>query len=175
MKKESVFAGTQAEEEKLNQAVERIKNTAGENCNILHQVMFEAQKIYGYLPLEVQEIIAGELGLRLKDVYEAATFYSEFSLVPRGRYHIIACDGTACHMNGSESILEILKEKLDIETGECTQDRMFSLETVHCMGSCGVSPAVRVNDKVFGRMNADKISKLIDDCTLKEKENEEPV
>ena len=120
-----------------------------------------AQDMYGYLPYEVQKIIAEELDVTLSDVYGVATFYSQFSLYPKGKYQIGICLGTACYVNGSGEIYDKLRNILGIESGECTQDRLFSLDATRCVGCCGMAPVMTVNGEVYGKVKADDVENII--------------
>ena len=118
----------------------------------LIQVLKKAQEIYGYLPLEVQIAVAEGLGVPLEEVYGVTTFYSFFSLKPKGKYRISVCLGTACYVKGSGEIFKKLSEKLGIESGGCTPDFKFSLDACRCVGSCGLAPVMMINDDVYGRL-----------------------
>ena len=128
----------------------------------LIQVLHMAQGIYGYLPLEVQKVIADALDISLAEVSGVVTFYSFFSTQPRGEHTIRVCLGTACYVRGGKKIVERLKELLDVEIGETTADRRFTFEVARCIGACGLAPVVTVNDEVFGKLNADDVDGIID-------------
>ena len=142
------FAGTPEQEAQL-------KAVIAENCSDksnLMVVMQKAQDIYGYLPIEVQQMIADGMGVPLEKVYGVATFYAQFALSPKGKFNISVCLGTACYVKGSGDILEELKQKLGIDVGECTPDRKFSLEACRCIGACGRAPVLTVGEDVHGRL-----------------------
>ena len=142
------FAGTPEQEAQL-------KAVIAENCidkSNLMVVMQKAQDIYGYLPIEVQQMIADGMGVPLEKVYGVATFYAQFALSPKGKFNISVCLGTACYVKGSGDILEELKQKLGIDVGECTPDRKFSLEACRCIGACGLAPVLTVGEDVHGRL-----------------------
>ena len=147
------FKGTAEQEAQL-------KAVIAENChdkiNVM-VVMQKAQDIYGYLPIEVQEMIAEGMGVPLEKVYGVSTFYAQFALSPKGQYNISVCLGTACYVKGSGDVLEKLKEKLGIDVGECTADEKFSLEACRCIGACGLAPVLTVNDEVYGRLVVDDV------------------
>ena len=125
-------------------------------------IMQDIQKIYHYLPQEVLTYIAGELGLSEAKVYGVATFYENFSLEPKGKYVIKVCDGTACHVRKSIPILEGLYKELGLgKKKHTTDDQLFTVETVSCLGACGLAPAVMVNDEVHPKMTPEKMSELI--------------
>ena len=115
----------------------------------------KAQEIYGYLPIEVQKIVAEGVGRPLEEVYGVSTFYAQFSLSPKGKYKIAVCLGTACYVKGSGKILEHLEDKLGIKNGECTEDGEFSLEASRCIGACGLAPVFTINEDVYGRVKED--------------------
>ena len=151
------FKGTQEQEEKLYAVINKHKGTQGALIPILH----EAQEIYGYLPIEVQKIIADELGMSLTEVYGVVTFYAQFSLYPKGEYAIGVCLGTACYVKGSGNILEAIKKQLNVEVGKCTDDGRFSLEATRCIGACGLAPVITVNDEVYGKLVADDVPGIL--------------
>lgn len=121
-----------------------------------------AQELYGYLPYEVQMIVADELGITLADVYGVVTFYSQFSLFPKGKYRIGICLGTACYVKGSGDIYDKLKELLGVESGQCTADRKFSLDATRCVGCCGLAPVMTVNDDVYGKITPDDVAGILE-------------
>ncbi len=158
MKKNTLpFNGTKEQEEQLRSVIESYKNTEGATIPILHK----AQEIYGYLPIEVQTIIAEELNVPLAEIYGIVTFYAQFSLNPKGRYEIGVCLGTACYVKGSGDILEKIKSILGIDVGECTPDGRFSLVATRCIGACGLAPVITVNEDVYGRLVPDDVADIL--------------
>ena len=151
------FNGTPEQEAQLHQAIENLRNEKG--C--LMPIMQEAQAIYGYLPIEVQTIIANDLDISVEEVYGVSTFYSMFNLSPKGEYAISVCLGTACYVKGSQDVLDKIVSELGIEPGSCTPDRKFSLEACRCIGACGLAPVMTVNDDVYGRLTADEIPGIL--------------
>lgn len=151
------FQGTKQQEEELIAVIESLKGDPG----ALMPVMQKAQEIYGYLPIEVQTIIAEHLNIPLEKVYGVATFYAQFTLCPKGKYRISVCMGTACYVKGSGDLLERLKERLGIGVGEITADGKFSLDDCRCIGACGLAPVLTVNDDVYGRLTADDIDSIL--------------
>ena len=151
------FNGTKEQEEQLMAVIESHKDQEGAVIPVLH----EAQGIYGYLPIEVQTMIAEGLNVPLAEIYGIVTFYTQFSLNPKGKYHIGVCLGTACYVKGSGDILEKIKEILGIEVGECTPDGLFSIEATRCIGACGLAPVLTVNDDVYGRLVVDDVADII--------------
>lgn len=138
--------------------IEEYKDREGSLIQILHM----AQGIYGYLPLELQQFIAEKLDKPLSEIYGVATFYSFFSIKPRGENTIRVCLGTACYVRGGKKIVERLREILGIEIGDTTQDGKFTLEVMRCIGACGLAPAMTINDKVYKQVNPDKLQKIIE-------------
>ncbi|MBQ9757994.1 MAG: NAD(P)H-dependent oxidoreductase subunit E [Clostridia bacterium] len=156
-KKTLPFNGTKEQEEQLMAVIAEHKDQDGAVIPVLHK----AQEIYGYLPIEVQEMISEGLDVPLAEIYGIVTFYTQFSLNPKGKYHIGVCLGTACYVKGSGDILEKIKEILGIEVGECTPDGLFSIEATRCIGACGLAPVLTVNDDVYGRLVVDDVEGII--------------
>lgn len=149
--------GVDERDQKLQEIIEKLKNTKGALIPVLH----EAQELYGYLPLDVQKKVAEGLNVSLAEVYGVITFYTQFSLNPKGKYKIQVCMGTACYVKGSGDILDKLKEKLGLNVGECTEDGKFSLEACRCIGACGLAPVIMINDDVYGRLVPDDIEGIV--------------
>ena len=147
------FKGTPEQKEKLDAVIAECKD---DKSQLMH-VMQEAQGIYGYLPREVQVMIAEGMDIPLEKVYGVATFYAQFSLSPKGEYDISVCLGTACYVKGSQQLTDKISEILGIEPGECTPDGKFSLESCRCVGACGLAPVLLVNEDVYGRLVADDV------------------
>lgn len=145
-------------ETQLDEVIQKYKNTKGALIPVLH----EAQEIYGYLPVEVQERVSTGLNVPMTEVYGVITFYSLFSLKPKGKYNVNVCLGTACYVKGAGLLLEKLKEKLGIEVGECTADGKFYLEACRCIGACGLAPVLMINDEVHGRLSPDDIECILE-------------
>ncbi|MEG0456946.1 MAG: NAD(P)H-dependent oxidoreductase subunit E [Oscillospiraceae bacterium] len=152
------FKGTAEQEAKLRKVINEHKNEKG----ALMPVLQKAQDIYGYLPQEVQEIIADGLDLPAEEVYGVVTFYSQFSLNPKGEYKISVCLGTACYVKGSGDIFNLFSEKLGIKSGECTTNGKFSLDACRCIGACGLAPVLTVNDDVYGRLTVDDVDGILE-------------
>ena len=144
--------------DRIAQMIGEYKDKEGSLIQILHM----AQGIYGYLPLELQQFIADKLGKPLSEIYGVATFYSFFSIKPRGENTIRVCLGTACYVRGGKKIVDRLKEILGIEIGETTQDGKFTLEVMRCIGACGLAPAMTINEKVYKQVNPDKLQSIIE-------------
>ncbi len=151
------FSGTQEQEQQLTSWLEQHKDMPGAAMPALQK----AQEIYGYLPIEVQRMVAEGLGKPLAEIYGISTFYSQFSLCPKGAYKISVCLGTACYVKGSGKIYEKLQEMLNITGGECTADGKFSLDACRCIGACGLAPVMTINDDVYGRLTGDELEEIL--------------
>ena len=132
-------------------------NQPGELINILHK----AQELFGYLPREVQEVIARQLNIPVSKVYGVVTFYSFFSMTPKGEHPISVCMGTACYVRGAEKVLDEFKRLLNINVGETTPDGKFSLTSLRCVGACGLAPVVLIGEKVYGRVVPGDVEKIL--------------
>lgn len=152
------FEGTAEQEAQLNAVFEKYKDIPGK----LMPVLQDAQEIYGYLPIEVPQMIAEALKISLSEVYGVATFYSQFSLNPKGKHQISVCLGTACYVKGSNAVLEKIEEKLGIKSGECTPDRKFSIDSCRCVGACGLAPVIMIDDEVYGKITADDVDSILE-------------
>ena len=147
-------------ESKINFVKEVCKsfgNKAGEVINVLHKVQGE----FGYLPAEVQELFAKELNIPVSRVYGIVSFYSFFTMTPKGEHPISVCLGTACYVRGAEKVLDELKRQLGINVGEVTPDGKFSLTCLRCVGACGLAPVIEVGEKVYGRMTPDRVKDVL--------------
>ena len=162
------FKGTQEQEQQLLEVIAKNKELPGALLPVLH----EAQEIYGYLPIEVQQMVADGLGVSLSEVYGVATFYSRFSLTPKGKHKISVCLGTACYVKGSDKVLEEVEKMLGIKSGECTPDGLFSIESCRCVGACGLAPVMMVDEDVYGKLTADKVGAILDKYIAEEGGNQ---
>ncbi len=151
------FNGSKEQETELLKVINTRKNDKG----ALMPILQEAQEIYGYLPIEVQTIISNEMNIPLEKVYGVATFYSQFSLNPKGKYKVSVCLGTACYVKGSGDIFNKISELLQIEGGECTPDGKFSLDACRCIGACGLAPVLTINSDVYGRLTVDDVKDIL--------------
>ena len=142
---------------KLNDVCNSFGNKPGEVINVLHA----AQGIFGYLPAEVQEIIAANLHIPVAKVYGIVSFYSFFTMKPKGKHPISVCLGTACYVRGSEKILEELKKQLNIEVGGTTADGKFSLSCLRCVGACGLAPVMIIGDQTYGRVSPGMVKDIL--------------
>jgi NADH-quinone oxidoreductase subunit E/NADP-reducing hydrogenase subunit HndA len=152
------YRGTEKQEEKLKEIIAYYKGKPGATMPVLQQ----AQEIFGYLPEEVQIMIAEGLDLPLSEVYGVATFYAQFSLNPKGKYQVSVCLGTACYVKGSADILEAVKDKLGCEPGSVTPDGKYSLDATRCIGACGLAPVMMVNGDVYGRLTPELVGDILD-------------
>ena len=141
----------------LDEVIAKHKGTPG----ALMPVLQEAQNIFGYVPMDVQQIIADGLGTTLAEVYGVATFYAQFSLEPKGQYVVGVCLGTACYVKGSQKVLDKLAEELDVPVGKTTADGMFTLNATRCLGACGLAPVMMINDEVYGRLVPEDIPGIV--------------
>jgi len=143
--------------EKIKEVCASFGNQPGELINVLHKV----QTQHGYLPAEVQEIIAEELNVPVAKVYGVVTFYSFFTMIPKGKHPISVCTGTACYVRGAEKVLEEFKRRLGIQVGETSADGKYSLSCLRCVGACGLAPVVLVGEKVYGRVSPDGVADIL--------------
>ena len=152
------FKGTKEQEAELISKLDALKETPG----ALMGAVQTAQGIYGYLPKEVLGIVAEKLNVSLSEVYGVATFYSQFSLVPKGKYKIGVCLGTACYVKGSGDVLAEVEKILGIKAGEITSDGMFSIDATRCIGCCGLAPVMTVNDDVYGKLTVASVGAILE-------------
>ncbi|MDH6314606.1 NADP-reducing hydrogenase subunit HndA [Parabacteroides sp. PF5-5] len=149
---------------KIHDICEGYNNDSAELINILHAT----QGTFGFLPAEVQEVIASRLDIPVSKVYGVVTFYSFFTMTPNGKYPISVCLGTACYVRGAEKVLEELERQLDIKVGETTNDGLFSLDCLRCVGACGLAPVISIAGKVYGRVSPDKVKKILSEYYYQE-------
>lgn len=152
------YQGTQAQEEKLRQVLEVHRGQPGATMPVLQA----AQEIFGYLPEEVQIMVAEGLDIPLSEVYGVATFYSLFTLNPKGKYQVSICLGTACYVKGAAALVEAAEKALGITNGAVTADGMFSMDACRCVGACGLAPVMMVGNDVYGRLTADQVPGILD-------------
>ena len=151
------FNGTKEQEEQLLKVIAAHKGQKGALMPVLQQ----AQEIYGYLPIEVQQIISDEMQIPMSKIFGVVTFYSFYTLQPKGKYKISVCLGTACYVKGSGQVYDKLQQVLGIGGGECTPDGKFSLEACRCVGACGLAPVMMINDDVHGRLTPDSVEGIL--------------
>ena len=153
------FEGTPEQAARLEAVLAELRGDPSQ----LMTVMQRAQDIYGYLPFEVQVMIADGMDVPLQRVYGLSTFYGQFSLSPAGKYAVSVCMGTACYVKGAQAVLDALQELLGIAPGECTADGLFSMEACRCVGACGLAPVVMVNDHVYGRVKPEDVKGIVEE------------
>ncbi len=144
----------------------RYNNKGSELINVLHEV----QHHLGYLPEEVQYVIARELKISVAKVYGVVTFYSFFTMQPKGKYEVSICMGTACYVRGGELLVEEFKRRLKVDIGQTTDDGLFSLTAVRCVGACGLAPVISVGDKIYGNVTTQQVRRIIDEYIQLEEE-----
>jgi NADH-quinone oxidoreductase subunit E/NADP-reducing hydrogenase subunit HndA len=126
-------------------------------------ILSDIQKEYGYIPLEVQEIVSARTGVSVAEIYGVVTFYSFFSLTPKGKYVIGVCLGTACYVKGAQQIVDKFSEIIGIKAGETSADGLFTLDALRCIGACGIAPAVTINGKVYPKLTVDAVPKIVEE------------
>ena len=172
----------------MRENIENNKNTCNCNCNKkdefiedlfneylpvkdnLIQMLNEVQEHYGYIPEKAQRDLSEFLNVPMAEIYGVITFYSRFTLKPKGKYNISVCLGTACYVKGSQRIMDRLKERLKIEPGETTKDGLFSIEETRCVGACGLAPVFTVNGEVYGKATVKKLDEVLDNLEQQNKE-----
>lgn len=148
--------------EEMYQELETFINELPEKRGALISVLHRAQSIFGYLPREVQKFVGDKLGIPVSQVYGVVSFYSFFTMVPKGKHPISVCLGTACYVRGADKVLDAFKRELGISVGETTTDGKFSLDALRCVGACGLAPVVLIGDKVYGRIgSAEEVKKIL--------------
>ncbi len=149
------------EEELYPRLAQIVEENRGKAENLI-MVLHKAQNLFGYLPKKAQQIVAEGLGLSLSEVYGVVTFYSFFSIFPKGRNSVKVCLGTACYVRGGQRALTKVEDGLGVKVGGTTEDRRYSLDVVRCIGACGLAPAILVNDDVYGRVKTTKVMEILD-------------
>jgi NADP-reducing hydrogenase subunit HndA len=145
--------------QELKDLCKKFDNEPGELINVLHG----AQQMLGYLPAEVQEIVADGMNVSVAHVYGVVTFYSFFSMLPKGKHPISICMGTACYVRGGEKVLDEFKRRLDVKVGDTTPDGKFSLSCLRCVGACGLAPVVTVGERVYGRVSPEDVKGILNE------------
>lgn len=136
----------------------------------LMMILSDIQKEYGYIPLEVQEIVSQRTGISVAEIYGVVTFYSFFSLKPKGKYVIGCCLGTACYVKGAQQVIDKFSEILGIQPGETTEDGLFTIDALRCIGACGIAPAVSINGQVYPKVSVNKVPEIVAEYRAKEAE-----
>ena len=142
---------------KIKEICESFNNDPQELINVLHK----CQEHFGYLPAEVQEVVSDELDVPVAKIYGVVTFYSFFTMTPKGKHPVSICMGTACYVRGAEKVLAEFKKELRLQVGETTKDGKFSLSSLRCVGACGLAPVVLVGDKTYGRVAPDDVKNIL--------------
>lgn len=145
--------------ESVRDVTKKFKDMKGALIPVLHEV----QKLFGYLPEGALQIVSQEMDIPMSEIYGVSTFYSQFTLEPKGEHIIKVCLGTACYVKGAQDILERFANVLDVEVGKTTKDGKFTLEAARCLGACGLAPVLMVDDKVFGRLIPDDVIRIIEE------------
>ena len=152
-------------------AVKRIKEICDAHVGDktpLMMILSDIQKEFGFIPLEVQEIVSEKTGISVAEIYGVVTFYSFFSLKPKGKYVIGCCLGTACYVKGAQQIIDKFSEILGIKPGETTEDGLFTIDALRCIGACAISPAIKINGKVYPKVQVSAVPDIIKEYTDKE-------
>lgn len=153
------------------QKINEICDRYAQEKNPLMMILSDIQKEYGYIPLEVQELVSAKTGISVAEIYGVVTFYSFFSLTPKGKYVIGVCLGTACYVKGAQQILDKFAELIGIKPGETSADGLFTLDALRCIGACGIAPAVTINGKVYPKLTVDAVPKVIEEYKALEANN----
>ncbi len=157
MEKDCLCRLVKEEEDNIIAICKKYENSPGSLITVLNDV----QEYFGYLPIQVQEVIARETGVPLSEIYGVATFYSRFSLVPTGNHKVSVCMGTACYVKGAQALVDGFERELGVKVGETTEDNEFTLEATRCIGACGLAPVVTVNEDVYGSLKSDDIPEIL--------------
>ena len=155
---------SEAAVKKINEICDRYVNEP----TPLMMILSDIQKEYGYIPLEVQEIVSERTGISVAEIYGVVTFYSFFSLKPKGKYVIGCCLGTACYVKGAQMVIDKFSDILGIKAGETTADGLFTLDALRCIGACAISPAIKINGKVYPKVKLDSVAAILDEYKQKE-------
>lgn len=139
----------------------------GENTPLM-MILSDIQKEFGYIPVEVQQIVSQRTGISVAEIYGVVTFYSFFSLAPKGKYVIGCCLGTACYVKGAQQVIDKFSDILGIKPGETTKDGLFTIDALRCIGACGIAPAVTINGQVYPKVSVNAVPKIVDEYKAKE-------
>ncbi|MBQ0101382.1 MAG: NAD(P)H-dependent oxidoreductase subunit E [Firmicutes bacterium] len=150
----------------VKQITEICERYAAERTPLM-MILSDVQKEYGYIPLDVQELISEKTGISVSEIYGVVTFYSFFSLKPKGKFVIGCCLGTACYVKGAQQVIDKFSEILGIKPGETTEDGMFTIDALRCIGACGIAPAVSINGKVYPKVSVGAVQGIIDELRAK--------
>lgn len=152
------FMGTAEQEKRLRDGIAEAKANGEGTMSVLQR----AQEIYGYLPIEVQEIIAEGMNVSFSEVFGITTFYAQFLLAPKAQTQISVCLGTACYVKGSNLIVEEIEKELGIKCGQSTADGKYSIEATRCVGACGLAPVMMINNEVYGKLSTKEVKGILD-------------
>lgn len=150
----------------LDEYISSLEDKQGSLIIILHR----AQKIFGYIPEEIQEFIGKKINMPVAKIYGVVSFYNFFSMKPKGKYQISVCTGTACYVRGADKVLEAIKKELNIQVGEVTKDGVFSLDCLRCVGACGLAPVIIVGEEVHGKVKPNEVKNILVSYLAKEKQ-----
>lgn len=151
------ISSKKAEFDELRQYIDKVGRDRGNLMSILHH----AQEVFGYLPIEIQQFISDETTIPLSDIYGVVTFYSNFSIEPKGKYEVGVCLGTACYVRGAQDIADEFAKEIGIGVGETSEDGKFSIVATRCIGACGLAPVVTINGDVYGNLVKDDVKKIL--------------
>lgn len=155
-------------DQKVRQEVQTVLENYTKDKSNLIQVLNEIQEKYGFIPKQAQLVISDYLNIPMAEIYGVITFYSRFTLEPKGKYSISVCLGTACFVKGSQALLDRLKERLQIEEGQTTKDGKFSIDATRCVGACGLAPVFTINNEVYGRATVKMLDEVLDEYMKKD-------
>jgi NADH-quinone oxidoreductase subunit E/NADP-reducing hydrogenase subunit HndA len=155
------YGGLEMLQEKSRNEIVQIISNHKDDKTPLMMILSDIQKKFGYIPLEVQELVSDRIGIPVAEIYGVVTFYSFFSLTPKGKYIVGVCLGTACYVNGSSEIIDEFAESLGIKVGQTTEDGLFTLDALRCIGACGIGPAVNINGKIYPRVNVKQVPSIL--------------
>ena len=165
LRKESFMAKLS---EQAAQTISEICDRYKDEKTPLMMILSDIQNEYGYIPLEVQELVSKKTGISVAEIYGVVTFYSFFSLTPKGKYVVGCCLGTACYVKGAQNIIDKFSEILGIKPGETTEDGLFTLDALRCIGACGIAPAVSISGQVYPKVTVDKVAEIVKEYRAKE-------